>query len=198
MQGEASPTKKRASYSFSLEIFRRRSKTALILLLLAFGSGYYLWATFLSGRVILIQQASAEEITRGKLFGPVYLGKESKTVYGFKVKVPSSEGIWETKIEILDEHLRVIHPQSDLIILGERTFEPSEAYSKRSAFKLKEGGKYFLRFTQLNGTFASTSGSNGGETVMTFYVKTGLVDRWGLWLPIIISVVLILGVIVLL
>ncbi len=174
-------------------MYHRRRKGTVIVLVLILAFGYYLWATYLSGRIILLQQASVEEITRGKIFGPFYIKSGAKTIYSFKVRKPISIPAWETRIEILNENLQVIHPQTDLILSGSNAF--GENYSKRTSFKLRDSGKYFIRFQQTNGTYEEEI--IGSEPIMVFIIKSDIVDGWMLWLPLISAAFVVLALLVL-
>lgn len=178
-------------------LFIARRKAAGVFLLALFAVGYYLWANYLSGRIVLIQEAGAEEITRGMLFGPIFLRAKSKTAFGYSVKLPGYGKSWEVRIEILDENLRTIYPETDLVLGGENTLKTLGSFAKKTGFKLKRGGKYFIRFTQLNGTYIANNGSNFVLPVIRFYVRSDIVDGWRLWLPIGIALVLALAVLVL-
>lgn len=164
------------------DLMRRRRKVALSLLLILAGLVFYAYAVHYSGRLVLLQQASAADITRGFAFGPFYLPAGAACVYGYRVKVPAAGSLWQTRIELLDAHGLTIHPQTDYILAGETAFGPTESFSRASRFRLRDAGYYFLRFTQVDGTYAEAGLAS--PPVITLWVRAGVTDGWALWLPL--------------
>lgn len=182
------------------QILRRRRKFALCLLLIVIAGLYYLWALHFSGRMVLFREAGAEEVTRGALFGPFYLPGGATNLYAYRTLVPVSSSPWETKVELLDSNMLVIHPQTDFILTGAAGFHPQATYARTSTFRLRTGGYYFLRFTQVNGTYAgSTASLEGGASappVMSFLVKADVVRGWQLWVPLALIALAFLAVVI--
>ena len=201
MEPEASRGRSGEKRELQREIIRRRRKFALGLLLVVLGILYFAWALYFSGRLVCLRDASAEEITRGAVFGPFYLRGEAANLYFYRVRIPPSSGPWETKVEILDSNMLVIHPQTDFILAGEAGFEPQSTYARSSVFRLRRAGYYHLRFTQVNGTYDASFASVQGDStppVMRFLVKTDVVRGWRLWLPLTVFGLLFLAVVLLL
>jgi len=180
---------------------RRRRKFAVCLLIVILGAAFYLWAMHFSGRLVLLREASAEDITRGALFGPFYIRGGAASLYSCQVLVPATQGSWETKVELLDSNMLVIHPQTDFIVAGSASFGSRTNYARTSTFKLRDDGYYFLRFTQVNGTYPeSMTAAEAGVSappVMRFFVKTGVVRGWELWLPLSLLALAFVAVVIL-
>ena len=186
--GETGARKRRTTSTEKRIIVHRRRKVLLIILLLLAALGYWAYCTYFSGRLILLQQASALEITRGCEFGPFYLAEGAACLYRYRVDVPATDGMWETRIELLDDHGRVIHPQTDFILAGAAALGKSSSYARSGLLRLRQSGYYSLRFTQLNGSYAASSAS---PPVMTLTVRAGAIRGWLLWLPIALVIILL-------
>jgi hypothetical protein len=186
--GETGKRKRRTTSTERRIVVHRRRKVFLIILLLLAGLAYWAYCTYYSGRLILLQQASALEITRGCTFGPFYLDAGQACLYRYRVEVPATDGMWETKIELLDDHGRVIHPQTDFIITGARSLGASSDYARSGLLRLRLAGYYSLRFTQLNGSYAASSAT---PPVMTLTVRAGVIRGWVLWLPLVVILLLL-------
>jgi len=174
-------------------VYRRRRRVALSLLVILAGFLYYGYCMHYSGRLVLLQQASAADITRGFTFGPFYAPARSSCAYGYRVQLPASGPLWETRLEILDEHGLTIHPQTDFILAGAHSFGDSSSFARCSHFKLRDAGYYFLRFTQLDGTYSATLAASGSPPVMQLWVRTGVIRGWLLWLPLLVIALLLLS-----
>jgi hypothetical protein len=164
------------------DLIRRRRKVAFSMLLILAGLVFYAYAIHYSGRLVLLQQASAADLTRGFIFGPFYLPTGASGVYGYSVQVPAAGSLWQTRIELLDAHGLTIHPQTDYILAGESAFGPSDSFSRASHFRLRDSGYYFLRFTQMDGTYAEAGAAT--PPVITLWVRAGAIRGWALWLPL--------------
>ena len=164
------------------DLIRRRRKVALSILLILAGLAFYAYAIHYSGRLVLLQQAGAEDLTRGCTFGPFYLEAGASGVYGYTVKVPAAGTLWQTRIELQDAHGITIHPQTDFIVTGASAFGPTESFSRASHFRLRDSGYYFLRFTQVDGTYADAGAAV--PPVITLWVRAGAIRGWALWLPL--------------
>jgi len=177
-------------------VYKRRRKVAIFIFLALLALGYYFWANTFSGKLALIQEATASEITRGKLFGPFWAKGFARNSYSYEINLPLSPQVFEIKVELLDEHLRVIHPQSDFLLSGQAGLGPGKDYKRKSYFKLRTGGSYFIRFTQVNGTYPQTDASADSAPVMRIVVRTDIIDGWRLWLPIVIVIAFALAAII--
>jgi len=182
-------------------IMRRRRKFALGVAFILIAAIFYLWAIFFSGRLVLVREASAEDVTRGALFGPFYIDGGVTSLYSCRILVPATSGPWETKAELLDSNMLVIHPQTDFILAGAGAFDSPRIHSRTSTFRLRDGGYYFLRFTQVNGTYpeSMTAVRAGAPAppVMRLLVRTRVVRGWELWLPLSLLALAFLAMVIL-
>ena len=178
-------------------VYKRRRKGAIFIFFALLALGYYFWANTFSGKVALVQEATASEVTRGKLFGPFWVKGSAKNSYSYEINLPLSPQVFEVKLELLDEHLRVMHPQSDFLLTGKDGLAPGKNYKRRCHFWLRNSGGYFIRFTQVNGTYPQVDGNTASTPVMRLVVKTNIIDGWRLWLPIVILVAIGLTIILL-
>ncbi len=187
-RGDTGKRKRRTTSTERRIVVHRRRKVFLIILLLLAALGYWAYCTYYSGKLILLQQASALEITRGRTFGPFYLDEGAACLYRYRVEVPATDGMWETRIELLDDHGRVIHPQTDFILAGAAALGKSSSYARSGLLRLRQAGYYSLRFTQLNGSYAASSAT---PPVMTLTVRAGVIRGWALWLPLVVLLLLL-------
>ncbi len=184
----------RAQHEASVRaLFRRRRAIALTVILAFIALTWWAYCTYASGRVVLYQQATASSITRGFAFGPFYAPAKQNCVYTYHINIPAAAGMWETRTEILDSNGVVIHPQTDLILVGANAFGSSTRYSRSCRFVLRDSGMYYLKFTQVNGDYSGQVGSSTDKPVMTMWVRAGALRGLEEWLPIALIVLLIIA-----
>lgn len=111
-------------------------------------------APHLIGRVVFAQEVSADEISRGFDFGPIYFASGRHYVFTIFAKIPKSERFWETSTEVLDSNKRRVTGQDEFVLNATQTFRPGGKAEWTYSFQPSESSGYFyVRFEQRNGNY---------------------------------------------
>lgn len=154
-----------------------------------FAAGFFIWGLFLSGRVVFLHSVSAEDVTRGFDFGPVWIEDNSDYRARLSMVIPQSGKFWETSFTVLDLNKAEVGGESLFLATTQPEFAPGKRTVRDNFFNLSgESGWHYFRFKQIAGAYPPPGAM--GAPVASLEIKSGVVE------PKLCYGVLILGLVI--
>jgi len=158
------------------------------IVLVAAGALFIWLAPRLIGRRMFAQEVSADEISRGFDFGPLYFAAGRHYLFEISAKIPKSERFWETSTQVLDSNKRRVVGQDEFVLNATQTFKPGgKAEWTYSFVPSTSSGYFYVRFEQRNGNYRDVD--PGGEPVARLTVTEDPPSPVVIWLAGILSAV---------
>jgi hypothetical protein len=115
---------------------------------------FFLFGLFISGTVVFTQHVSAEDVTRGFDYGPIWLKEGVRYRARLELLIPESEVMWETNLSVLDRDKRLVEPETVFLNTTQPEFAPGKRTTRDNYFTLKgASGWHYFKFQQIGGMY---------------------------------------------
>jgi len=152
----------------------------LAVLLIFGGTGVFYFGYVWGGRTIFLQQVSAEDVTRGFDFGPIYMVSGLNYLARLELVIPESGEFWETTLAVLDSNKAVVGKESVFLAVTQKEFAPGERTVLPNHFRLMgDSGWYYFRFQQVAGSYPALGAM--GPPAAKLELREGLMNATAAW-----------------
>ncbi len=176
-------------FSGGLALAGKVSSRLFSILLVVFSIGFFVWGLFFSGKVIFLHSVSAEDVTRGFDYGPIWIEEGPKYRARLGMVIPQSGKFWETSFSVLDLNKAEVGKETLFLATTQPEFAPGKRTIKDNYFTLSgDSGWHFFRFQQIAGAYPAPGAM--GAPVASLEIRAGVLE------PKLCYAVLILGFII--
>lgn len=168
-------TRIRHKVSSGFAVAGRVTTRVFAVLLVIVSIGFFVWGLFFSGKVVFFHSVSAEDVTRGFDYGPIWIEEGPKYRARLGMVIPQSGKFWETSFSVLDLNKAEVGKETLFLATTQPEFAPGKHTIKDNYFTLSgDSGWHYFRFQQIAGAYPAPGAMSA--PVASLEIKAGVME----------------------